>query len=186
MPEFFTEDCRYQIKAQPYLAAIAAGVKTLLTSRQFLLLGTEYEQLYASAEPFWEEQWQARGKMRCPFWTNYWFEPCRSCDCRIEGSVPTEIDALFFLGNDVGNTLAVHVEFKRDHEALSLGQAEAYRPRARCFRDQRRPRKGILKHDHALTVLFCGAGTDLIIVAPHFDRVISHTEAKGAFPGYPD
>jgi hypothetical protein len=53
------------------------------------------------------------------------------------------------------------------------------------FRDQRRPRKGILKHYHVLTVLFCGAGTDLITVAPHFDRVISHSEAKGAFPGYP-
>jgi hypothetical protein len=72
-----------------------------------------------------------------------------------------EIDAMFFLQNAEGKTLAVHVEMKRDREPLSIGQAEAYRPRAECYRDQRRVRKGLLPHDHFMTVLFCGTGTDI-------------------------
>lgn len=92
---------------------------------------------------------------------------------------------MFFLQNLEGKTLAVHVEMKRDREALSLGQAEAYRPRAACYRDQRRERKGLLPHDHFMTVLFCGTGTDIPAVEPYFDRVILHESARNLFPGYP-
>jgi hypothetical protein len=96
-----------------------------------------------------------------------------------------EIDAMFFLRNTKGNILAIHIEMKRDGEPLSIGQAEAYRPRAACYHDQRRTRKGLLAHDHFMTVLFCGTGTDMRFVKEHFDRVISHTSARSVFPGYP-
>jgi hypothetical protein len=71
MPEFFTKDYRYQLAAQPYLAAIARGVKDQPASRAFLLRGTEYAQSYEPAEPLWQKQWQARGNPKCPFWSNY-------------------------------------------------------------------------------------------------------------------
>ena len=71
--------------------------------------------------------------LKCPFWANYWYEPCRSCDCRIDKSVSMEIDAIFFLRNAEGYTIAVHIEMKRDRKPLSIGQAEAYRPRAACI-----------------------------------------------------
>ena len=96
-----------------------------------------------------------------------------------------EIDAMFFLRNSEGKSLAVHVEMKRDREPLSIGQAEAYRLRAACFRDQRRVRKTLPFHDHFITVLFCGIGTDVPWVKRYFDRVILHTDAQTAFPGYP-
>ena len=168
MPEFYDSgECKYQLAAQPYLAAIARGVRDDPASRAFLLQGTEFAQAYAGALTLWREQWKTRDpddSMKCPFWSNYWYEPCRSCDCRIDASVSMEIDAIFFLRSTQGKTLAVHIEMKRDREALSLGQAEAYRPRAACYRDQRRVRKTLLAHDYFVTVLFCGIGTDVSLV----------------------
>jgi hypothetical protein len=185
LPEFFTEDYRYQKNAQPYLAAIAAGVKDHPASRAFLLKNTEHAQTYEAAEPLWQKQWQARGNTKCAFWSNYFYDPCQSCNCRIVDSVSMEIDALFFLENSEGKRLAVHVEMKGDGEPLSIGQAEAYRPRAECYRDQRRVRKGILRHDHFIAVLFCGTKTNIPMVEQYFDRVISHDSARNVFPGYP-
>jgi hypothetical protein len=189
MPEFYDDGtCRYQQAAKPYLAAIARGVRDKAASRAFLLEGTEYAQSYADAKPLWQEQWMRRDpadSMKCPFWSNYWYGPCGSCDCRIDDSVSMEIDAMFFLQNSKRETLAVHIEMKRHREALSIGQAEAYRPRAQCYRDQRRVRKTILEHDHFITVLFCGIGTDIVLAKRYFDRVITHDKAWNAFPGYP-
>lgn len=188
MPEFYDERCLYQKKAQPYLTAIARGVRDKATSRAFLLEKTEYEQSYVGAKPLWREQWKKRDPadfMLCPFWSNYWYEPCKSCNCRIDNSVSMEIDAMFFLQNIEGQIMAVHIEMKRDREPLSIGQAEAYRPRAVCYRDQRRVRKGLLAHDHFITVLFCGVGTDIPLVEGHFDRVILHESARNVFPEYP-
>jgi hypothetical protein len=188
MPEFYDGRCTYQKQAQPYLAAIARGIRDSATSRAFLLENTEYEHSYAGARPLWQEQWKKRDpsdSMACPFWSNYWYEPCPSCNCRIENSVSMEIDAMFFLQSLEGQTLAVHVEMKRDREPLSIGQAEAYRPRAACYRDQRRVRKEVLPHDRFLTVLFCGTGTDIALVEQHFDRVILHDSARAMFPEYP-
>jgi hypothetical protein len=189
MPEFYDRGtCRYQLAAQPYLDAIARGIRDEAASRAFLLEGTEYGQAYAAAEPLWREQWKKRDpadSLQCPFWSNYWYKPCPSCDCRIDNSVSMEIDAMFFLRNATGKTMAVHIEMKRDREQLSIGQAEAYRPRATCFRDQRRVRKTLLAYDHFVTVIFCGIGTDIPLVERHFDRVILHHTARNVFPGYP-
>jgi hypothetical protein len=190
MPEFYDHGiCRYQQAAQPYLAAIAHGIRDEAASRAFLLEGTEYAKSYAVAEPLWREQWKKRDpadSMTCPFWSNYWYGPCHNCDCRVDNSVSMEIDAMFFLRNSDGETLALHIEMKRDREPLSIGQAEAYRPRAACFRDQRRVRRTLLVHDHFVTVLFCGIGTDISLVKRYFDRVILHDAARIAFPGYPN
>jgi hypothetical protein len=189
MPEFYDHGtCRYQMAAQPYLDAIAHGIRNEARSRTFLLEGTAYAQAYAGAEPLWREQWEKRDRtdsMKCPFWSNYWYKACRSCDCRIDNSVSMEIDAMFFLRNAEGKTLALHVEMKRDREPLSIGQAEAYRPRAACFRDQRRIRNTLLPHDHFITVLFCGRGVGISLMERHFDRVILHERACNMFPGYP-
>jgi hypothetical protein len=188
MPEFYDHGtCGYQLVAQPYLAAIARGIRDEVASRAFLLEGTEHAQAYAGAEPLWSEQGKRRDptdSMKCPFWSNYWYEPCGSCDCRIDKSVSMEIDAMF-LRNAAGKTLAAHIEMKRDRESLSIGQAEAYRPRAACFRDQRRVRRTLLAHDHYVTVLFCGIGTDIPLAKRYFDRVILHDRARNIFPGYP-
>lgn len=185
MAEFFTGDYSYQKAAQPYLAAIARGVKDHSASRAFLLQGTDHEQSFREAVPLWQEQWTARGSSKCPFWSNYWFNPCQSCDCRIDNSVSMEIDALFFLENRHGRRLAVHIEMKREGEGLSIGQAEAYRPRAACYRDQRRVRKGILRHDYFVAILFCGTNTDIRVVSSFFDRVITHDAARKNIPAYP-
>lgn len=190
MPEFYEDaTCDYQLAAQPYLGAIARGVRDQAASRAFLLQTTEYEMTYADAEPLWTDQWKKRdptNSMACPFWSNYWYEPCSSCDCCIDKSVSMEIDAIFFLRNAAGNRLALHIEMKRDYERLSLGQAEAYGPRAACYRDQRRKRKTLLEHDHFVTILFCGAGTNIPLAKGNFNRVISHRDAQAVFPGYPD
>jgi len=185
MPEFYDGNCLYQPKAQPYLGAIARGVRDKAASRAFLLKGTDHAEAYAGAELLWREQWDKRRSMKCPFWSNYWYEPCQSCDCRIVDSVSMEIDAMFFLRNAEGTTLAMHIEMKRDGESLSTGQAEAYRPRAACYRDQRRARKGVLPHHHFITVLFCGIGTDIPLAERYFDRVILHECARNIFPEYP-
>jgi hypothetical protein len=189
MPEFYDQGtCSYQLAAQPYLDAIARGIRDKAESRAFLLEGTDCAQPYAVADPPWREQWKRRdptNSLQCPFWSNYWYKPCRSCDCRIDNSVSMEIDAMFFLRNAEGKTMAVHIEMKRDRERLSIGQAEAYRPRAACFRDERRVRKTLLAHDHFVTVLFCGIGTDIPLVKRYFNRVILHDTARNVFPGYP-
>ncbi|HEY5338537.1 MAG TPA: hypothetical protein VIJ85_10055 [Rhizomicrobium sp.] len=189
MPEFYEGGfCKYQPRAQPYLGAIARGFKESANARAFLLGDTKFFETYARAVPLWQEQWQMRdptNSMLCPFWSNYWYNPCKSCDCRIDKSVSMEIDAMFFLRNSAARTLAIHIEMKRDAELLSIGQAEAYRPRAKCYRDQRRVRKGLPPHDDFLTVLFCGRGADVSFVEQHFDRVIFHERARDVFPGYP-
>jgi hypothetical protein len=189
MPELYDQgSCKYQSRAQPYLASIASGFRDLAAARAFLLKGTEYAVAYAGAEPLWQEQWKARdptNSMKCPFWSNYWYEPCRTCHCRIDNSVSMEIDAMFFLRSSFGKTLAIHVEMKRDNEPLSHGQADAYSPRAACYRDERRTRKGLLKHDDFMTVLFCGISTNIQLIKRHFDRVIFHPDAQGVFPDYP-
>jgi hypothetical protein len=76
MPEFYDHGlCRYQPAAQPYLAAIARGIRDEAGPRAFLLETTGYEQSYVGAEPLWREQWRQRdptNSMKCPFWSNYW------------------------------------------------------------------------------------------------------------------
>lgn len=181
--------CRYQLRAQPYLASIAQAVRNDATARAFLLLGTAQAARFADSEPLWQRQWFARDPqdaMKCPFWSNYWSEPCSSCNCRVDGSVSMEIDALFFLRNPADEVLALHVEVKRRNEAFSIGQAEAYRLRAECYRDGRRARKGVLKHQHFATLLFCDDATDLDEAARHFDRIITHEMAWPILRGYPD
>jgi hypothetical protein len=189
VPEFYERgSCTYQKAAQPYLDAIARGVRDDPLARAFLLQGTEFEESYRDCVALWDAQRQQRDpmdRMSGPFWSNYWTEPCEGCTCRIDKSVSMEIDAMFYLQNSSLQIMAVHLEMKRDRERLSLGQAQAYRPRAACYRDQRRARPKVLAHDHFLTVLVCGEGTDLGAVSPYFDRVITHPVARAMFGGYP-
>lgn len=189
MPEFYKGgNSEYQKSAQRYLDAIAVSFRDDPGARSYLLQGTIYSKVYEDSSPLWNEQWMTRdpiNKMKCAFWANYWYEPCKNCTCRITSSVSMEIDAMFFLTNSQGNILALHVEMKRDGEAFSIGQAEAYMPRAECFRDERRVRKSLMRHDHFLTVLFHGYGTDLPFVQKYFDRVIDHNSARRVFQNYP-
>jgi hypothetical protein len=71
MPEFYDHGiCRYQLAAQPYLTAIARGIRDEPASRAFLLERTEYAQAYGGAEPLWRTQWKMRDptdSMKCPF-----------------------------------------------------------------------------------------------------------------------
>lgn len=189
MPEFYDgEGGNYSIRAQPYLDAIARGIRDDPVARAFLFEGTDFAQAYAGAKPLWQQQWQARDPKnanKAPFWASYCCCACRSCDCGISESGAIEIDALFFLQNAEGKTLAVHIEMKRDRENLSPGQAEGYRPRAACYRDEGRERKGVLPHNDFIVILFCGTGTDIASAKQHFDRVILHDEARKIFYRYP-
>lgn len=189
MPEFYKGTaCKYQRLAQPYLDAIAHGFKDSDDVRNFLLEGTPHENSYNISLPLWGKQWEKRDpkdKMKCPFWSNYWYDPCENCSCRIDGSVSMEVDALFFVENASKRKLAIHIEMKRPNEKLSIGQAEAYRPRAACFRDIGRPRKSLLSHHDFITVLFCGSDTDLSVANPHFDRIIVHEDAARFIQNYP-
>jgi hypothetical protein len=189
LPEFYDGGvCRLQPLAQPYLGAIACGVRDNSKCRDYLIDGTEYELSYKNCKPLWTEQWKQRDpgdKMKCPFWSNYWYNPCKYCNCKIEKSVSMEIDAIFFFQNSQGRRLAIHIEMKRVGEPLSGGQAEAYRPRAACFRDGRRERAAILPHHDFLTVLFCGKDVDVVQMKRHFDQVIYHNDASLIFPSYP-
>jgi len=61
MPEFYDcGACGYQSAAQPYLDAIARGIRDDGASRKFLLEGTEYAQSFGSAKPLWRKQWDKR------------------------------------------------------------------------------------------------------------------------------
>ena len=125
MPEFYDQgSSTYQLRAQPYLDAIARGIRCDPLSRAFLLKGTEFETSYDSAESPWQAQRERREpkkEMKGPFWSNYWYKPCKSCNCRIDDSVSMEIDAIFFLRNEEQRTLVIHIEMKRDGEEESHG-----------------------------------------------------------------
>jgi hypothetical protein len=190
MPEFYSEtSSNYQKRAQPYLDAVARGIKTSETARTFLLKNTVFETSFAANVPLWAEQWQKRDRantLGCPFWANHWYEVCASCDCREPGTRSMETDAIFALRNAEGRVLALHIEFKHAHEAFRPGQAESYKRRAACFRDRRKERKTLLDHHDYATVLLCGrmtAGDPR--VSTHFDRVVSHDDAAPWFDGYP-
>ncbi len=137
MPEFYADTaCSYQVRAQPFLDAIARGIRDRADARNFVLRSTAFQASFDPSIPLWTEQWSARdpsNRLKCPFWANYWFNPCEGCTCRLAASVSMEIDALFFLRSPAGEGLAIHVEMKMPREPLSFGQAEAYRPRATCY-----------------------------------------------------
>lgn len=75
MPEFYNKcNCKYQLKAQPYLDAIALGLRDNPKARSFLIRGTDQYLEYENATILWREQWQKRDprdKMKSPFWSNY-------------------------------------------------------------------------------------------------------------------
>jgi|GEM_PF-1347580 len=178
----------YSGKAQPYLDAIAAGVFTSAAVRTWLLSGTQHEATYAGSNALVDEQRSARWKSKPtlqPFWANYWCGKDSACTCRIVGSKGLESDAIFFLRNAAGRTLAAHVEFKHSREKFGYGQPEAYPLRAACFAATHSSRKTLNPHEDWMTVIFCGpeAISDPRLAA--FQRVITHEEARRILPGYP-
>ncbi len=189
MPNFYSEtNSKYQTNAQQFLDAIAHFLTTEPVGINFLLENTKFTNAYSNSLLLWDEQRQSRdptNRMKAPFWANYWFEPCDHCNCRTGKSVSMETDAIFFIENIHKQRLALHIEFKRDREPFSDGQADAYRPRALCFQQSGRQRNTLLAHDHFLTILFCGEETDLLEASKHFDRVITHKLARSKIVAYP-
>ena len=90
MLEFYQgSECRLQPSAQPYLDAIARGMRDQAGLRAFMLEATPYADAYTGSELLWQEQSTTREKkksMRCPFWSNYFCGLDGRCTCRIEGS----------------------------------------------------------------------------------------------------
>jgi hypothetical protein len=171
----------YSAKAQPYLDAIATGVFTNQGFRDWLLLGTLSEALYRDSRVLLEEQRNLRWRRRMtrqPFWANYHCGRDSACRCRIPGSVALESDAVFYLRNMSGKTLALHIEFKHKGEPLSYGQSEGYPLRAECFRSGlHHAHPYSLPHDDWATILFCDEGFLVDPRAANFQRAISHDEA---------
>ncbi|WP_299417569.1 hypothetical protein [uncultured Sulfitobacter sp.] len=178
----------YSDKAQPFLDLIAAYVFNDRAFRDWLVQGTSSEQGYEGSTPLIEEQKRTRWvhkPTKQPFWANYWCGRDRDCTCRIEGSKGLESDAIFFLRNDAGRTLAIHVEFKHPNEAFSFGQPEAYPLRAECFAQTHSARRTLNAHEDWMTVLFCG---DEALDDPRlkcFDRVITHVQAANKIVEWP-
>lgn len=178
----------YSSKALPYLDAIAEGVFSSETIRDWLITGTPAEAQYLGADILIDEQrkrrWQ-RSQMKQPFWANYWCGRDAHCTCRIEGSKGLESDAIFFLRSRSDRVLAVHVEFKHAYETFGFGQPEAYPLRAECFSKTYSTRPTVNPHHDWITVLFCGEDTLSDERIGNFQRVITHDEAAAAIPRYP-
>ncbi len=178
----------YSEKAQPYLDAIASGVFTSQSVRDWLIEGTHAEAAYRGAGVLSEEQKAVRWRTRPTkqsYWANYFCGRDSRCTCRIEGSKGLETDALFFLRNGAGRILAVHVEFKHSKENFSFGQAQSYPMRAACFVKTCDQRPTVNHHDDWTTVLFCGAEKLGDPELSCFEHVITHDEAVMRLPGYP-
>ena len=178
----------YSGKAQPYLDAIAEGVFTSQTVRDWLIRGTPVDMNYAGSGVLTDEQRAARWRTKPtkqPFWANYWCGRDSRCTCRIDGSKGLESDAIFFFRNRSACVLAVHVEFKHPNETFGFGQPEAYPLRAACFAKTYHERLTLNAHQDWTTVIFCG---DEAVGDPrlsYFQRVITHSEAAEIIRAYP-
>jgi hypothetical protein len=178
----------YSERAQPFLDAIADGVFTSQSFRDWLILGTPAEAEYIGSSALIGEQravrWRSKPTKQ-PFWANYWCGLDSRCTCRIEGSKGLESDAIFFFRNQSSRVLAVHVEFKHPRESFGFGQPEAYPLRAACFASTYQKRPTLNAHQDWTTVIFCGAEALSDSRLSNFHRVISHSEAAKVIAGYP-
>jgi len=178
----------YSYKAQPYLDAIASGVFASRSVRDWLLAGTPQATSFAGSSALVDEQRSVRWRTKPtkqPFWANYWCGKDKKCLCRPEGSTALESDAIFFLRNGESHVLALHVEFKHPDEPFSFGQPEAYPMRAACFVKTHGQRGTINPHHHWATAIFCGPEAFGDVRLKHFQRIISHDEARRMLPDYP-
>jgi hypothetical protein len=175
----------YSEKAQPFLDAIGAAVLSLADVRDWILSGIPTATEYIGATTAADEQRFKRGTTKQPFWANYWCGLDTRCMCRIDGSKALESDAIFFLRNTTGRTLALHIEFKHPKEPFGYGQPEGYPLRAACFTRTWASRKSILPHEDWATVIFCGPEAVLDHRIKSFQRIITHAEAQAQIPGYP-
>jgi hypothetical protein len=171
-----------------YLDAIAENVFTSQAVRNWLIEGTTAASSYADAEVLIDEQrgvrWLKR-QTKQPFWANYWCGRDSLCMCRIEGSKGLESDAIFFVKNKSNRVLAIHIEFKHPNEAFGFGQPQAYPLRAACFAKTYSQRKTLNAHQDWTTVIFCGAEALSDSRLSHFQRIITHQEARLVLVGYP-
>ena len=136
-----------------------------------------------------DEQKALHGKIKAPFYCNYWCYRCENgpnCEIlRRVGFNRVETDMMVFLESDRGRRLAIHIEFKHDIEDLSCGQAGAYPLRAACWATSNYQPTSVMVHQDWLTVIFCGDDAkDSSEVTP-FDRRISHSEARSMIENYP-
>jgi hypothetical protein len=178
----------YSGKAQPYLNSIAEGVFGDSSFRDWLLEGTPHESAYSGSDALTDEQRSVRWRNKAtiqPFWANYWCGKDSRCNCRIEGSKGLESDAIFFYRNAADRVLAVHIEFKHLGESFGFGQPEAYPLRAACFARTHTDRKTLNAHHDWTTVLFCGEDALSDPRLYHFQRVITHSQARQRLAGYP-
>ncbi|WP_024879747.1 MULTISPECIES: hypothetical protein [unclassified Methylosinus] len=178
----------YSEKAQPFLDAIADAVFNSITVRDWLIRGTRAQAHYAGAPVLIDEQravrWRKKPTIQ-PFWANYHCGKDDRCTCRIAGSRSLESDAIFFFRNTLGHTLALHVEYKHPNEPFRPGQPEGYPLRAACFTKTHSQRPSLNAHDDWIAILFCGDETLRDSRSRNFDRVITHSEARGMIPSYP-
>jgi hypothetical protein len=176
---------RYSPKATPALVAIAMSAFREQEVRDWLVAGTGKANQFAGAKSLHVEQAAIRGHTRGPFFTNYWWGAKRLAPCLAPGSTACEVDAMLFLEAATGRRLAIHIEFKRENEALTVEQAEAYPARAAYFAERAHCPPQIPVHDEWMTLLFCAEKDRKNPAAAIFDRAISHAEAAQVIADYP-
>ena len=180
---------KYSGKAQPYLDAIADAVFSQEKVRNWLLAGTRHEFAYANARCLDDEQKACRGNIKAQFYSNYWCHTCKEeTNCGVKRIVDhprVETDMMAFLESDKGRRLAIHIEFKRDGERFSSGQATAYPLRAECWAKNGYGPRSVMAHQDWLTVIFCGDNMKGSSEVAPFDRRISHSEARSMIVHYP-
>ena len=146
VPEFYKDKiCNYQLKAQPYLDAVARGVRDDAPFRSLLIQSTAFAEEYSGASPLWNEQWQRRDKsdtMKGPFWSNYYCgrhsRKNNRCECFSADAGRIESDGIFFLRNRANRVLAIHIEFKKTGEPFQPGQPEGYQLRCHVLQGRGR------------------------------------------------
>lgn len=178
----------YSGKAQPYLDAFAAAFFEAAEFRDWVLSGTQAAAEYTGADVLHDEQravrW-AKKPTKQPFWANYWCGKDSKCTCRVDGSKGLESDAIFFLRNDAGRVLAVHLEFKHRGESFGFGQAQSYPLRAACFARTHAERKTVNAHDDWVCIVLCGSDAKVDPQLKHFDRAIFHEDVRERYQAFP-
>ena len=169
-----------------YCGPIAHALLTDPAFRHWFLQETKFADCARAAVPLTAEHASCRTTPNSQkwFWFNCFCPLDRSCLCRIETGIETDI-LLIFAAPDRPR-FAVHIEVKRPGENFNPGQAESYPRRARCWAtDSTRP-STVPRHHDFVTVAVCDERAKADPRSRAFDDVVLHADIAKKIAPYPD